>query len=302
MSNLFDKNILVIGESGQIGSNLIDILKQKRIEFHSLNRSDLDLSFPEKVVPCLKSLQIKPDVIINASAYTAVDNAEDERELCLKINYESVQQIAKYCKDKAILLIHYSTDYAFNGGGDSAFLDEDASSYNPQNFYGESKLSGDLAIQESGCDYLIFRVSWVYNHKGKNFLLTMLNLFEKMEKLRMIDDQYGFPCYAYDIAYNTVKILEKVSVESEVTSGIYNMVGDEVLSWYDFANLILDEAKYRKYDFIVKNIEPISTSEYPTRAKRPLNSRLSNQKLYHAYKMKMPKVASSLKKCFDKIQ
>lgn len=292
------KKILVIGKDGQVSSNLIKLLQNnKNFEFLAIGYPEVDLSKPQEVYPKLNSLSFVPDIIINAAAYTAVDLAETEREKCNNINNIAVAEIAKYATKTQALLIHYSTDYVYNGIGNMAFEESDIASLSPVNYYGQTKLDGEKQITNSGCNYLILRTSWVYNHSGKNFVLTMLKLAVEKDELKVINDQIGSPTYAYDIANITLQLIPKFK-----KSGVYHFVSPEKISWYQFTNMIIEQARGLGFPIKVKNIIPITTAEYPTPAKRPLNSRLSVAKLESNFGLKFPQISDSLTSCLKKIR
>ncbi len=292
------KKILVIGRTGQIAQNLNDILgHNKNFEFISTSRKELDLAVPEDVYGKLSALKFSPDIIINAAAYTAVDLAEDERETCDKINHLSVFEIARFCKDTKALLVHYSTDYVFDGSGNEPFIEDNSSNLSPLNHYGTTKLAGERAVINSGCEYLIFRTAWVYNHSGKNFVNTILRLAQERPELKIVSDQTGSPTYAADIASATITALGA----TEIKSGIYNLVAPEFISWHGFAELIVNAARKHGFDIKTESVIPISSVEYPTRAKRPANSRLSFKKLENDFGITLPSIKDSLNNCLQKI-
>lgn len=284
------KKLLLIGKSGQIGSNLAELCG----DCNSPSSKELDLSKPETIYPKLKTFS--PEIIINAAAYTSVDLAEDEKELCDKINHLSVAEIAKYCAENNTFLIHYSTDYVFDGTGEKEFKEDNTANLKPRNHYGATKLAGEEAIRESGCKYLILRTSWVYNHSEKNFVKTILKLASEREELKIIDDQIGSPSYAKDLAEATVRML------SDLKTGTYHLVPQEQISWYKFAKMIVEEAKIQGFPIKVEKITPITTADYPTKASRPLNSRLSTKKLLNDYGIILPSISSSLKNCLQKME
>jgi dTDP-4-dehydrorhamnose reductase len=274
-------NIVVLGSSGQVASALKNVLPNAKF----LGRAELDLTNPN-----FAALDIyKPTIIINTAAYTAVDKAESEQELCNQINHLAVAELASYCKKTGTLLVQFSTDYVFDGNGTEPFTEDNTDSLNPVNFYGKTKLDGERVIIATGCDYLILRTSWVYYHTGTNFLKTMLRLAETKTELSVVNDQTGSPTYAADIAENTKKLLDL-----NIKNQIINFVPDEQVTWFDFANLIFKTAG--------KNIlvNPIPTSAYPTPAKRPHNSRLNTAKL-KSYKIYFPHLQDSVTRCINKI-
>ena len=269
-------SIVVLGKSGQVAKALAEVLPGAKF----MGRTEFDMA--EKLD--LTKLG-KPDVIINAAAYTAVDKAESEPELCNRINHIAVAELAGYCAKNNITLVHYSTDYVFNGAGYEPFTEENTKDLFPLNTYGSTKLAGERAIATSGCKYYILRTSWVYSHEGANFVKTMLRLGAERTELKIVNDQIGSPTLAADIAENTLKLLG-----SNAPYGIYNFVPDAQLSWADFAHMIIPGTK----------IIPIPSSEYPTPAQRPLNSRLSNKKAREVG-IYFPKLEESLNKTLCKL-
>lgn len=293
-------NILIFGSTGQVGSNLVDIYKNKA-ELILPSRSEVDFNSPETISEFFANLQKKPDMIINACAYTLVDKAEEEIEICDNVNHQSVSAIAKYCTKYDIPIIHYSTDYVYNGEGEDSFFEDDASVLMPLSVYGKTKLAGDKILQKTGCSYIIMRTSWVYNHAGSNFLKSILKLASEREELKIVSDQVGSPTYAYDLAKVTENIISQLGNFSEFPSGVYHACPSEQISWYDFAKRIVKYGLEEGQELKVKNILPIPTSEYPTPAKRPLNSRLSVVKLDEVFGIKFPELDKSLKIAIGKI-
>lgn len=303
------KNILIFGANGQIGSNLSEIYRQKDgYNITLATRKEADFSHPNEVEKYLSN-HIKSndlDLIINACAYTAVDKAEQEieRKICEATNHLSVKIIAQHCAKLNIPLIHYSTDYVYNGEGDQPFSEDDKSTLNPLSIYGKSKLAGDISIEELCAKYIILRTSWVYNHAGKNFAKTILNLASEREELNIVADQIGAPSYAYDLAVATQEIIDKVAELKQFPSGIYHLCPNEKISWHEFAKLIVKEAISQNFPIKISpdNISPIPTSQYPTPAKRPLNSRLNTKKLQNTFNIKLPSIQSSIKQAIRRIK
>ncbi len=303
-------NLLIFGRNGQLGSNFFELLENDPA-YNSIfpTLEECDFSDEKNVKNYLNNLKIKPDYIINCSAYTAVDKAEDEIDLCYKINVASVGEIADFCAKNNIIFIHYSTDYVFDGSGEKPFTEEDTENLKPLNFYGISKLESEKLIQKSGCRNFIFRISWVYNHVGKNFPFTMIRLAGEKDELKIVSDQIGSPCYSMDIARATLEVISRCPhpnplPEGEGISsnyGIYHLTPQEYISWFEFTKRIIEKAE--KYNFLikVKNILPMKTSEYPTPATRPLSSRLSSDKIYKIFGIKLPEIDTSLEEFFRKI-
>lgn len=230
---------------------------------------------------------IKPDVIVNAAAYTAVDQAESEPELVRLINADAPDLLAQEAKRLGAWLIHYSTDYVFNGRGDLAWKETDITA--PLNVYGETKLAGEQAIQASGCRHLIFRTSWVYGVRGNNFAKTMLRLAQTRESLTVINDQFGAPTGADLIADVTAHTLRRVQMSADL-GGLYHLVASGETSWHGFARLVIDSAIERGYPLKIggDEVEPVPTSAFPTSATRPNNSRLNTDKLQTHFSLTLP--------------
>jgi len=243
--------VLLTGRSGQVGWELERLLE----EVVATDRATLDLA--GEGIPGFLS-RTKPDVIINAAAYTAVDRAESEREAAFRINATAPGILAEEAKRLGALLVHFSTDYVFDGEKKSPYLEDDRPS--PLNVYGESKLEGEKRVRASGCRHLILRTSWVYAPRGRNFFLTMKNA---KQPLRVVDDQRGVPTSSRFLAEYTISLLRK-NVE-----GVLHLVPSGETTWYGFARAILGESAA---------LTPIRSSEYPTPARRPANSVLDNRK------------------------
>ena len=282
--------ILLTGKTGQVGGELNNILKDIG-ELVSVGREHLDLSKITSIEPTI--LDIQPDIIINAAAYTAVDKAEEESELAMTVNGIAPGVLAKAAKKIEASLIHYSTDYVFDGRSDTPYREEDITS--PLSIYGKSKLAGEKSIAEAGIPYLILRTSWVYSLQGKSFLRTIKKLAEEKDTLRIVDDQIGAPTWARSIALATRKILKQYLRDGSdpSLSGIFHLTCQGKSSWYDFAKEILNMSSTSHSTQLL----PIPTSEYPTPATRPLYSLLSNDKLEKVFGFKMPHWNDALKDC-----
>lgn len=282
--------ILLIGKNGQVGFELQRSLACLG-EIIATDRNSLDLTDNKAIEAVIT--EVKPDIIVNAAAYTAVDKAESERELAYQINATAPAVMAKQAVSLGIPLIHYSTDYVFNGQGSKAWLESDET--DPVNYYGKTKLAGENVIRESGCDYLIFRTSWVYDRRGKNFLNTMLRLAEDRDELSVINDQIGAPTLSWHIADATAQVIAQSLVSEQFwikNKGIYHLAGGGETSWYGFAEAIFLEKASRGVP--TSKLNAILTSEYPTPAKRPANSRLSNEKLMQHFNIQLPHWKQSL--------
>ena len=279
--------ILLLGKNGQVGWELQRALAPLA-EVIALDRLGLgdfsgDMSQPQAIRETI--LKLKPNVVVNASAYTAVDLAESESELADLINHQAVKVIADVCHQEQILFVHYSTDYVFSGLGTQPFTETDVVA--PLNVYGKTKALGEQAIIDSGCDHLIFRTSWVYAAKGKNFLKTMLNLAQQRQELSIINDQVGAPTSAELIADITVHAIPQV-LANQQKAGIYHLVASGETTWFDYANFIFKQARILGQTLQVEKVNPIATSAYPTPAVRPHNSRLHNAKLQNTFELILP--------------
>lgn len=269
---------LILGKNGQVGWELQRSLALKGSVL-AIGREDKggDLYRPEEVAG--KIIAYQPDIVFNAAAYTAVDKAESEQDKAFAVNSTAVREIAKACQQVGAILVHYSTDYVFDGSGDTA-RDENAST-NPLNIYGQSKLAGEEEIRRHCPRSFIFRTSWVYGVHGKNFIKTILRLAQTKESLKVVSDQIGAPTSAEFIADTSAELALRTLNEKHELFGIYNLVPNGTTSWCDFAKWIVSQAHSLNVDLVLEsqNIHPIPSSEYPTPAMRPLNSRLDNSKL-----------------------
>lgn len=285
------KKILLTGVQGQVGWELQRTLAPLG-EVFAFDKNTLDLSRTESISAIVE--QVHPDIIVNAAAYTAVDKAESEPEAAEVINSISPGILALEAKRINAILVHYSTDYVFDGTSPSPYLEESKTS--PQNVYGKTKLEGEQAIRQSGCKHYIFRTSWVYGSRGKNFLLTMLKLAKEKESLNIVMDQIGAPTWCRMIAEATALILAKTESAS-TTFGTYNLTASGQTSWNGFAEAIFNYAK----GYPIPKINGIPSEAYPTPARRPKNSVLSHAKLEKAFDIWMPAWETSLKLCMEEI-
>lgn len=280
--------ILLLGKNGQVGWELQRSLAALG-ELIALDRSSSnycgDLSQPQQLAETIKQLQ--PAWIVNAAAYTAVDKAETETALAYTINAEAPAAIAQAAQQIGARLLHYSTDYVFNGSGEQAWQETDPVA--PLSIYGASKLAGEQAIQAAGCQHLIFRTSWVYAARGANFAKTMLRLAQQRDSLSVINDQIGAPTGAELLADVSAHALRLAAQNSQL-SGIYHLAASGQTSWYDYASFVLEYAERAGISLTVKAdaIQAIPTSAYPTPAQRPLNSRLNCSKLEQHFNLRLP--------------
>ena len=279
--------ILLLGKNGQVGWELQRSLSVLG-ELVGLDRhSDPcgDLGQPERLAETVRAL--RPDVIVNAAAHTAVDKAESEADLARTLNATAPAALAQAAAETGAWLVHYSTDYVFDGSGTRPWQEGDATG--PLGVYGQTKLEGERAIAASGCRHLIFRTSWVYAARGGNFARTMLRLAQERERLTVIDDQHGAPTGADLIADVTAHAIRAAMPRPEL-SGLYHLVAGGVTSWHGYASHAIARARALRPELAWKvgEIAPVPTSAFPTPAKRPLNSRLDTHKLQQAFGLTLP--------------
>lgn len=285
------KRILVTGKNGQVGWELQRVLAPFG-QIFALDVEDMDLSKPDSIRN--KVREIAPHIIVNPAAHTAVDKAESEPELAMAINGIAPAVFAEEAKKLGALLIHYSTDYVFDGTKVSPYVETDTP--NPQSVYGKTKLAGDQAIVASGCKHIILRTSWVYGVHGANFIKTILRLAKEREELRIVADQYGAPTWARLLATSTAKVIERYSDEK---SGVYHLAPHGRTNWHLFAEIVVNLA--RQYDSSlahkVLTIHPITTQEYPVPAKRPENSSLDVSKFETNFTCQLPNWQDEVAEC-----
>ncbi|GAA0808936.1 dTDP-4-dehydrorhamnose reductase [Psychrobacter piscatorii] len=286
-------NIILLGKDGQVGWELQRALqplgKVFALSRHS-NANGLcgDLSNYDTMFSLFT--KISPDIVVNAAAYTAVDKAESEQAEADIVNHLAVDNLAKLCKSHQALLVHYSTDYVFDGSGDIPWSEKDVSC--PINYYGKSKRAGELALEESGVKFINFRTSWVYSTYGSNFIKTMLNLATDKTQLSIISDQVGSPTGASLIADVTAQVIRYYNLQNSIRCqelhGHYHLAPTGFCSWFEYANFIFDNAKELGKVLAVEEVSAITTEQYPTPAKRPHNSRLNTQKLQTQFDLYLP--------------
>ncbi|WP_130909452.1 dTDP-4-dehydrorhamnose reductase [Pseudomonas sp. Sample_9] len=279
--------ILLLGKNGQVGwelqRSLAPLGELIALDRHLVDGFSGDLANLESLRATIR--QVKPDVIVNAAAYTAVDKAESETELADLVNGLASGVMAQEAAALGAWLVHYSTDYVFSGQGVTPWQETDAVA--PVNHYGASKLAGEQAIIVAGCKHLIFRTSWVYGARGNNFAKTMLRLAKERETLSVIADQIGAPTGADLIADVTALALQQVLERPEL-AGLYHLAAAGEVSWHGYASHVLDFAKAQGEELAVTMVNPIETTAYPTPARRPLNSRLDTQKLRKNFSLHLP--------------
>jgi len=303
--------ILLIGRDGQVGTDLASRLPHLG-ELVALNRQELDLTRSNDIRRIIQKLE--PQWIINAAAYTAVEQAESDGDTAQTVNEQAPAVIAEEAKKLGAALVHYSTDYVFDGSKKSPYEENDTP--NPINVYGKTKLGGERAIQASGALHLIFRTEWVYATQGRNFLLAILRLATQKQELRVVSDQIGSPTTSREIAAATVRVISQLmnreeGVHSLTTSGgIYHMTAEGETSWYEFTKAILEEvlsetqnlpwvnAATKGRPLLTKRVLPITTAEYPTTARRPAYSVLSTQRLRDRFGICLPSWRVQLQSLF----
>ena len=277
--------VLVTGISGQLGYDVMRVLKERGVEALGAGRTEMPLTEPEQ---CARFIEEKrPDAVIHCAAYTAVDRAEDEPEVCRRVNAESVKAIAEVCSQIGAKLIYISTDYVFPGTGEAFYEVQDETA--PCNVYGASKLAGEQAVMESLDRYFIVRISWVFGINGKNFIRTMLSLAKTHDSLTVVDDQIGSPTYTADLAG---LIADMVGTEAY---GTYHATNEGICSWYELACEV-----FRRRGLGVK-VSPVPSSAYPTKAVRPHNSRLSKTSLDKAGFRRLPSWQDAVGRYLDEL-
>jgi dTDP-4-dehydrorhamnose reductase len=286
--------VLLTGASGQVGGDLLPMLEP----FASViapSRSELDLRNPGEIQRFVR--ESKPDWIINPAAYTAVDKAESEPELAYAINANAPRALGEAAAQLRVPVIHFSTDYVYSGAGNTPWVEEDESG--PLGVYGASKLAGDRALAASGAAHLILRTSWVYGTRGKNFLRTILRFAREKDELRIVDDQHGSPTWSRDLARAVVHIIRGMSEKSaahampvqeivQEVQGVYHVAGAGDTTWFGFAREFLRIAAEVRPGSKLARLTPIETGEYPTPARRPLNSRLDCSRIRDVFGVALP--------------
>jgi dTDP-4-dehydrorhamnose reductase len=294
--------ILIIGDQGQLAWELQRTLAPLGAIIAAGRSSSpvcIDLTRPVQLQEQVE--KIRPDWIINAAGYTAVDRAEQEADLAMSVNGTAPGLLAQTAKRLGAFLVHYSTDYVFDGTASSPYTEE--ASPNPQSAYGKTKLAGERAIQGEGGEYLILRTSWVYASRGQNFLRTIRRLAREREELRIVADQQGAPTWARHIAEATAHIVARATVNEELRRscpGIYHMTSGGCCSWYDFACRIIDFQR-RHEAVVTKTIAPITTKDYPLPAPRPPYSVLDNTKLRHTFGLALPDWDMALRQVHEEL-
>lgn len=277
--------ILVTGVTGQLGYDVMKMLEAREIECRGVGRKEFDLTDGKSTVDYIT--EYRPDAVIHCAAYTAVDKAEDEPELCRKVNVEGTRWIARACREIGAKMLYLSTDYVFPGTGEAAYEVDDPKG--PQGVYGKTKLGGEKTVKELLERYFIVRISWVFGKNGKNFVRTMLRLAKEHDEVRVVDDQIGSPTYTADLA---PLLCDMIATEQY---GTYHATNEGTCSWAEFAAEIFRQAGCST------KVTAIPSSEYPAKAKRPLNSRMSKKSLDKGGFYRLPKWQDALKQYLQEI-
>jgi dTDP-4-dehydrorhamnose reductase len=288
--------ILLTGAHGQVGWELQRALAALG-EIVAIDMAHLDLANPDAIRERVRELQ--PEIIVNAAAYTAVDRAESEPELARAVNAVAPRVLAEEAKQLDAILIHYSTDYVFDGEKTNPYTEGDVP--HPINVYGRTKLEGERAVAASGCRHLTLRTSWVYGTRGRNFLLTMLRAAEERRALRVVDDQIGAPTWCREIADGTRALLAKPELAMSGADGLYHLCAAGHTSWFGFARAIFDSPQLQRLGIEPPTMEPIPSSAYPTPARRPLNSRLDCSRLASRAEVRLAAWEQALGRCLAEL-
>jgi dTDP-4-dehydrorhamnose reductase len=284
-------NILVTGSQGQLGSELQDLASAyPKYKFFFTDVKELDITNEDQIARFVKVNKI--ETIINCAAYTAVDKAESEKQQAMLVNATAVKYLAQVCGKSNVLLIHFSTDYVFEGKSFKPYTENDTAS--PKSIYGKTKLDGEIEVIFNAKRALIFRTSWLYSAYGNNFVKTILEKGKTSKELKVVFDQIGSPTYAGDLAKAVLDILPKVP--SKIRTEIYNFANEGVASWYDLAQAIVE---IKKFDC---KIEPVLSKDYPTDAQRPFYTVLNKSRIKKDFGITIPYWRSSLEKCLEKLK
>jgi dTDP-4-dehydrorhamnose reductase len=292
---------MITGANGQVGWELRRSLAALG-NVIAFDRSQCDLSQPERLPEVVRGL--KPDVIVNAAAYTAVDDAEREEDLATAVNGRAPGILAREAARAGALMIHYSTDYVFDGCKAAPYTEDDPPC--PVNAYGRSKLAGEIAVRQAGGAHLILRTSWVYGVRGRNFLRTMLTQLRERDELRIVADQIGAPTWAAEIAQATAAVIEAAvheRTEARFTSGLFHLTAAGATSWHGFATAILDGAtRYALLAGRAPRLAPIASADYPRPAARPKNSRLAGERLKERFGVALQGWEEGLRLCLEEMK
>ncbi len=289
--------LLIVGNTGQVARSLAEAADARGIAFSALGRPQLDLTQFDSVSTAVETRA--PDFVINAAAYTAVDNAENEIEAAMAVNRDGARTLASACQEHNVPVIHLSTDYVFDGSKSGPYTETDPTS--PLGVYGQSKLEGECAVSAATASHIILRTAWVYSPFGQNFVKTMLRVAETRDELNVVDDQMGSPTYAPHIADGILQIVEKLDRNEAADEpwGLFNMAGGGQTTWCGLAKEIFNQSRQRSGPTAV--VHPITTDEYPTTAKRPANSRLDCRKLKNTFGIELPDWQTGTRACVTRL-
>jgi dTDP-4-dehydrorhamnose reductase len=288
--------ILLTGANGQVGSELRRSLAPLG-EVVAFDRAGLDLAQPDVLIARVRD--VAPQAIVNAGGYTTVDKAESEPEEASAINGTAPRVLAEEARRLGAILVHYSTDYVFDGEKAGPYTEADTP--NPLSVYGRSKLEGERAVIASGCRHLTLRTSWVYGTRGRNFLLTMLRFAGEGRALRVVDDQIGAPTWCREIGDATAALLARPDLAAPGADGLYHLSADGFTSWFGFARAIVDSPELVRLGIARPTLEAIPTSEYPTPARRPRNSRLDCGRLESGAGLRLAPWDEALRRCMAEV-
>jgi dTDP-4-dehydrorhamnose reductase len=287
--------ILVLGKGGQLSNALLALLGNRAIVAGPEEADFMEAGFTDKLEAFVGNQPIT--AVINAAAYTQVDLSETNGlEASFRINATAVAELAQWVKTRGFPIVHFSSDYVFNGSGEKPWNEQDQP--DPLNAYGKSKILGEVLLSQYSGPYLIFRTSWLYDASGKNFFSTIRRLLGEKPELNVVADQIGAPTYVPHLAAAVLAVLDKALSANEFPSGTYHMCSSGETSWYGFANAIFEHEKAKKPELTCQKISPIPSSAYPLPAKRPLNSRLDCSRVKNTFGIAMPDWSEGLKDCF----
>ena len=279
--------VLVTGVKGQLGYDVVRELQSRGHEAIGVDIEEMDITDETAVSRVME--ETAPEAVIHCSAFTAVDRAEEEQELCYKVNVEGTENIAKMCQKLGCKMLYLSTDYIFSGEGQRPWEPEDTPS--PLNAYGQSKYQGEVALRQYVDKYFIVRISWVFGINGNNFIKTMLRLGKENGAVKVVDDQIGSPTYTFDLAKLLVDMIETEQY------GAYHATNEGICSWYEFAKEIFQEANMKEV-----TVTPVSSEEFPVKAKRPKNSRMSKEKLVQNGFSLLPSWQDAVKRYIEELK
>jgi dTDP-4-dehydrorhamnose reductase len=291
------RKVFIAGETGQVARALVRVYSARGDFVRTAGRASVDIADPDAVDAAISTF--RPDLVVNAAAYTAVDSAEDDADQAYKINRDGAGHLAASAGAIAVPLIHISTDYVFDGLKPAPYLETDAT--NPIGVYGQSKLAGEVAVAAATSDFVVLRTSWIYSAEGSNFVRTMLRLAGERDCVDVVDDQWGSPTFASDLAAAIVSVGDRLLAAKDRAAlcGVYHTTAAGETTWYRFAHAGMELSAAKGGPSC--RVRPIATSQYPTRARRPANSRLDGTKLARIFGIRLPAWQTSLARCLDQL-